>query len=134
MKLKVTTRGVPATINRMRSLPDRLRAAMYDATEAGIKVTADLVYDYTPVMVENRGGSERYPGELRDSIQSRVQLSEGGALQGIVWTETSWAPFVEHGTAQHGRARHMFQLGQRSARPLVMMIFESEIGTAIEGA
>lgn len=134
MKLKVTTRGVPAVTNRMRSLPDRLRAAMYDATEAGIKVTADMVYDNTPVMVENRGGSNRYPGELRDSIQSKVTINEAGALSGVVWTETRWAPFVEHGTAQHGRARHMFQLGQRTARPLVAMIFESAIGTAIEGA
>lgn len=119
MKVKVTTKGIPAAIARTRARDPLLRLAMWRGTEEGVEITVKLVKSFTPVMLYNRGGSERRPGELRESVQGEVQMLGTGLVRGMVWTDKPWAGFVEGGTREHGRARHMFALGQRSARPLV---------------
>lgn len=133
MKVKVTTRGIPAVIAMSQRTPPRLFDAMWDATEEGMGVTADLIRALTPVMTINRGGSDRYPGELRDSIQTEITKRATGSVYGRVWTDTEWAPFVEKGTREHGEAHHMFALGLRAARPLVAMIFDAHVAKAING-
>lgn len=130
--LSVTTRGIPKAKAYLERTQSRLYEAMMAATREGAELEAELVREATPVMIENRGGSDRYPGELRDSIAADVQRLETGRVIGTVSTGISWAPFVEHGTVKHGRARHMFQIGAREARPEITLIFEAHIAAAMD--
>lgn len=132
MKLSITTRGIPKIVATSYKIPVALVEAMFHATDESLDATVDLVRSFTPVMVYNRGGSNRVPGELRESVRRQMIYHDNHRVSGRVFTDKDWAPFVEHGTLEHGPARHMFSRGRVAARPLVNLIFGAHIGRAMD--
>ncbi|MGH8304875.1 MAG: hypothetical protein ACRETG_04630 [Steroidobacteraceae bacterium] len=130
--VEITTRGIPARMAWADKAPSKIREAMWEATVEGVDIAAELVMQATPIMLINRGGSHRVPGELLGSIDTEVVLSGTGRVMGKVFTGKEWAPFVEHGTEKHGRARHMFGIGYHAAQPLIKALFERKIADAVE--
>lgn len=102
---------------KLSALPGRLRQGIQGAGPPAAAIQAQAIRAATP----------RLTGTLAGSIQTSVTNSADG-VQGKVFSDERYAPFVEGGTQKHGEGRHMFKRGSEDARRRV----EGEFAQAVD--
>jgi len=105
---------ITATLNlRTNQAQALIKEALFESMQElfGIDIVT-TAKELCPVLKE--GTSERYPGELRDSIDSRITKVKNGA-RAKVFTTAGYGGYVENGTVK------------MSAEPFIYPAFESNI-------
>lgn len=118
--------GDERAVNLIASTQGRLNIAIREAMEIGTQIAYEQIFADTPVWAGRVWAGGHQPGQLRASI--RKDVSQTAELTtGRVLTSTSWAPFVEGGTREHGRAQRMFQRGLQSSEAPIKQVFENSV-------
>lgn len=108
------------TVSAKATLKLRSTRAMYYLNEALLAATQDVFAEITFTAAEHspvldKATSERYPGENRDSIQSKVTQVKKG-VKARLFTTSGFGGFLELGTKN------------TAAQPYLFPAFEEHIG------
>lgn len=122
VRLEVEVRGEEEVRNWLLGRPTALLRAIQEATTEGTALVWGAVKPFTPVRT----------GKLLSSQTAGVSLNPAGAT-GIVKADVREASFTEHGTREHGRARHWAERGLAVEREPIKLLFDVKIRQAFRG-
>lgn len=103
--MQVIVTGAREVEAKLRALPGQLRRGIWDATPRAADLEAQTIRSLTP----------QRTGTLAGGIHTEVTETADGAKAKVI-DGVRYASFVDRGTAEHGRAQHMFERGSKQVR------------------